>query len=205
MEGERIMGQVSIGELKELRARTGAGVMECRQALEETGGHMEQAEAWLRRKAVEAAARRAGREVKEGWITSYLHHNGKLGALVEVNCETDFVAHTEGFRALVRNLAEHIAASGAQVVDRESIPAQELETLRHSLEEQARAAGKPEKVIPRIVEGRMAAHLRDVVLMEQAWIRDPERTIAQLVKEAATLVGENVRVRRFARFQLGEE
>lgn len=198
------MGQVNVQQLKELRALTGAGVMECRAALEETAGHMEQAEAWIRRKAIEEAARRGDREMNEGWITSYLHHNGKLGALVELNCETDFVARTEGFRTLAQNVAEHVAASGATVVEREAFPAEELEELRRTFEEQARAAGKPETVIARIVEGRTAAHLRDVVLLDQPWIRDPARTIADLVKETSGLVGERIRIRRFARFQMGE-
>ena len=199
------MGQVNVQQLKELRARTGAGVMECRTALEETGGHMEQAEAWLRKKAVEAAARRGEREMNEGLVTSYLHHNGKLGALVELVCETDFVARTEGFRTLARNIAEHVAARTAVVVEREDVPPGEIEALGRSFREQAQAAGKPERVIERIVEGRTAAHLRDVVLMEQAWIRDPERTIADLVRETSGVVGERVRIRRFARFQLGED
>jgi len=199
------MSQVHVGQLKELRARTGAGVMECRAALEETAGHMEQAEEWLRRKAIEEATRRGERELNQGCITSYLHHNGKLGALVELNCETDFVARTEGFRILARNVAEHVAASGATVVERAAFPSGDLDGLRRTFAEQARAAGKPEKVTERIVEGRTAAHLRDVVLMEQPWIRDPERTIGDLVNEASGLMGERIRVRRFARFRMGQE
>ena len=121
------MNKVNVRQLKELRARTGAGVMECRAALEQTAGHMEQAEEWLRRKAIEDAARRGEREMNEGWITSYLHHNGKLGALVELNCETDFVARTEDFRMLARNIAEHIAASDATVVERGALSSEDLE------------------------------------------------------------------------------
>jgi elongation factor Ts len=154
------MTEVNVRQLKELRARTGAGVMECRHALEEANGHMEQAEEWLRHKAIEEAARRGEREMGEGWITSYLHHNGKLGALVEMRCETDFVARTEAFRTLAQKVAEHVAASDATVVE---------------------------------------------LLMEQPWIRAPERTIADLVKETAGLLGERVAIRRFARFRLGEE
>lgn len=199
------MSQVNIRQLKELRARTGAGVMECRAALEETAGHIEQAEEWLRRKAIDEAARRGEREMNEGWITTYLHHNGKLGALVEIKCETDFVARTEGFRTLARNIAEHVAATGATVVDRAALSPAELDGLRRAFAEQARAAGKPDKVIERIVEGRTAAHLRDVVLLEQPWIRDPARTIGDLVAEASGLLGEHIRVCRFARFQIGEE
>ena len=198
------MNKVNVRQLKELRARTGAGVMECRVALEETAGHMEQAEEWLRRKAIEEATRRGEREMNEGCITSYLHHNGKLGALVELNCETDFVARTEGFRTLAQQIAEHVAASGATVVERAALPSAELDGLRRAFAEQAVAAGKPEKVIERIVEGRTAAHLRDVVLLEQPWIRDPERTVGDLVNETSGLLGERIRVRRFARFQLGE-
>jgi elongation factor Ts len=200
-----IMTQVNVQQLKELRARTGAGVMECRQALEETNGHLEQAEAWLRRRAQEEAARREQRATNEGWITSYLHHNGKLGALVEVSCETDFVARTEAFRTLAQNVAEHVAAAGATVVERDQIPTEDLTALRRTFEEQARAAGKPDQVVPRIVEGRTAAHLAEVVLMEQPWIRDPERTVGDLVNEASGLLGERIRIRRFARFRMGEE
>ncbi|MCG6956822.1 MAG: elongation factor Ts [Gemmatimonadetes bacterium] len=199
------MNKVNVQQLKELRARTGAGVMECRAALEETAGHMEQAEEWLRRRAISEAARRGEREMNEGWITSYLHHNGKLGALVELNCETDFVAHTEVFHTLARNVAEHVAASGATVVERAALPSAELDGLRRAFAEQAVAAGKPEKVIERIVEGRTAAHLRDVVLLEQPWIRDPERTIGDLVDEASGLLGERIRVCRFARFRMSDE
>jgi len=199
------MEKVNVQQLKELRARTGAGVMECRRALEETNGHLEQAAEWLRKKTAGEAARREERTTNEGWITSYLHHDGKLGALVEVRCETDFVARTDAFRTLARNVAEHVAASGATVVDRAAVPVEELRALRRTFEEQARAAGKPDEVIPRIVEGRTAAHLREVVLMEQPWIRDPERTISDLVKEVSELVGERIRIRRFARFRMGEE
>jgi elongation factor Ts len=201
----RIMNKVNVRQLKELRVRTGAGVMECRAALEQTAGHVDQAEEWLRRKAIEDAARRGEREMKEGWITSYLHHNGKLGALVELNCETDFVARTEDFRMLARNIAEHIAASDATVVERGALSSEDLEGLRAAFAEQARAAGKPEKVVERIVEGRTAAHLREVVLLEQPWIRDPERTVGELVDEASGLLGERIRVRRFSRFRMGEE
>jgi elongation factor Ts len=199
------MNEVNVRQLKELRARTGAGVMECRAALEQTAGHMEQAEQWLRRKAIDEAARRGEREMNEGCITSYLHHNGKLGALVELNCETDFVARTEAFRTLARDIAEHVAASAATVVERGSLSSEDLDGLRRTFAEQALAAGEPEKVIERIVEGRTAAHLRDVVLLEQSWIRDPNRTVGDLVDEASGLLGEHIAVRRFARFQMGEE
>jgi elongation factor Ts len=199
------MEKVNVQQLKELRARTGAGVMECRQALEETNGHLEQAAERIRKKAMEEAARREDRTTDEGWITSYLHHNGKLGALVEVHCETDFVARTDAFRTLVRTVAEHVAASSATVVERGAIDVEELRMLRRTFEEQARAAGKPDEVIPRIVEGRTAAHLREVVLMEQPWIRDPERTIGDIVEEASGLLGERIRIRRFTRFRMGEE
>jgi elongation factor Ts len=150
-----------------------------------------------------SAGARVGRRTGEGLITSYTHHNGKLGVLVEVNCETDFVARTDEFKLLARQLAEHIAAAAPVAVDRDQMPADLVERKRQSFEEQVRALGKPEHLAPKIVDGKMEAYFRDVVLMDQEWVREPKVTIGALVAEVSVKTGEAIRVRRFARFHMG--
>ena len=191
--------------VKQLREMTGAGMMDCKRALEETGGDMEKAIDLLRTKGLAAAAKRAGRAANEGAVEAYIHMNRRVGTLVELNCETDFVANTEEFRALARNIAMQVAASSPQWVTREQVPPEELERERKIAQEQARELGKPENVVPKIVEGKLEAYYRQVCLMDQPFIKDDKVTIGDLVAEAAAKLKENVTVRRFARFQVGEE
>ncbi len=192
-------------DVQTLRQKTGAGMMECKRALEENKGDMSKAEEYLRVKGIAKAEKRAGKQTSEGVITSYIHHNGKVGVLVEVNCETDFVARTEDFRQLAREIALHIASAAPIAVDREGIPSDKVAVERRIAEEQARSSGKPDNIVQRMVEGKVEAYYKDVCLMRQPYIREPKKTIGELVKEASAKVGENIQVRRFVRFQMGEE
>ena len=191
-------------DVQELRQRTGAGMMECKKALQENGGNMEKAVDYLRTKGIAKAEKRLGKETSEGVIGSYVHHNGKLAVLVELNCETDFVARTDDFKNLARAIAEHVAAAAPLGVDRDSVPSDTVERERAIFVEQVRASGKPENLIEKIVEGKVEAYYKDVALLHQAWVREPKKSIGDLVKETSAKVGENIVVRRFARFQLGE-
>lgn len=192
-------------DVQELRRRTGAGMMECKRALEETNGNMEQAVENLRKKGIAKADKRQGKQTSEGQITSYIHHNGKVGVLVEVNCETDFVARTDDFKTLAREIALHIASAAPLSVDKDGVPSDAVEREKRIFEEQARESGKPENIIAKMVEGKVESFYKEVVLMSQPWIREPKKTIGDLVKEASARVGENIVVRRFVRFQMGEE
>ena len=191
-------------DVSELRARTGAGMMDCKKALQETNGDMEKAVEYLRTKGIAKAEKRLGKETSEGIIGSYVHHNGRLAVLVEINCETDFVARTDDFRNLARAIAEHVAAAAPLGVDRDSVPSDKVEKERAIFVEQVRASGKPENLIEKIVEGKVEAYYKDVALLHQAWVREPKKSIGDLIKETSAKVGENIVVRRFARFQLGE-
>ena len=192
-------------DVQELRQRTGAGMMDCKRALEETGGNMEKAAELLRAKGIARMEKRSGRVATEGLVASYIHHNAKVGVLVEVNCETDFVARTEDFKTLVKELALHIASAAPVAVDKESVPPELVDRERRIAEEQFRASGKPEHLMSKIVDGKVEAYYKDVVLLSQPWIREPKKTIGDLVKETSAKLGENVVVRRFARFQIGAE
>ena len=192
-------------DVQELRQRTGAGMMECKKALEENKGDMEKAIEYLRAKGIAKAEKRVGRATSEGQISSYIHHNGKVGVLVEVNCETDFVARTDDFKELVRYVAEHIAAMAPVAVDKDGIPAENIEKERRIAEEQVKASGKPANMVDKIVEGKVNAYLKEVTLVNQPWVRENKKTIGELLKEASAKLGENVQVRRFVRFQMGEE
>jgi elongation factor Ts len=194
-------------DVSELRQRTGAGMMDCKKALEETNGDVEKAVEYLRKKGIAKAEKRAGREAGEGLISSYIHHNGKVGVLVEVNCETDFVARNPEFQQLVKSVAEHIAAGVPSVplaVTKEQVPAERVEREKRIFEEQAAASGKPANIIQKMVDGRIEKYYKEVTLLEQPWVRDDSKTIGELVREASAKTGENIVVRRFARFQLGE-
>lgn len=184
--------------VKELRARTGAGIMDCRRALEEAGGDIERAADLLRLKGLAAAAKRAGREASEGLVEAYVHAGSRLGALVEVNCETDFVARTEEFRRLAKELAMQVAATSPRYLSKDEVPAETLAEQRAAIAREA--DGAPEAEIDR----RLQQWIQDVVLLEQPYIRDAGRRVADLVTEASARTGEHVRVRRFARFKLGE-
>ena len=192
-------------DVQELRSRTGAGMMDCKKALEETGGDMEKAVEYLRKKGIAKAEKRAGRATSEGVITSYIHPPGKIGVLVELNCETDFVARTDDFKTLAREIAMHIASAAPLSVDKDGVPAAAVERERRIAEEQVRASGKPEHLVSKIVEGKLEAFYKQVALLSQPWIREDKKTIGDLVKEASAKLGENVQVRRFVRFQMGEE
>ncbi|AKU90277.1 translation elongation factor Ts [Vulgatibacter incomptus] len=198
------MAEVTAAAVKELREKTGAGMMDCKKALSATEGDMEKAIDWLRQKGLSAAAKKAGRAATEGAVTSYIHGAGKIGVLVEVNCETDFVARNEGFQELVRDIAMHIAAAAPLYVRREEVdPAileRELDVYRGQLKEQ----GKPEKIWDKILEGKREKFYQDICLLEQPFVKDPDKTVQQLVNEAVAKIGENITVRRFARFVLGE-
>ena len=188
-----------------LRERTGAGMMDCKKALEETNGDIEKAVENLRAKGAAKADKRSGRQTKEGMIASYIHHNGKIAVLVELNCETDFVARTDDFQQLGKYVAEHIAAAAPLAVDKDAVPAEKVESERRIFHEQVRASGKPENMIEKIVEGKIQAFYKDVALMHQEWVRDGSKTIGDLVKETSAKTGENVQIRRFVRYQLGGE
>jgi elongation factor Ts len=197
------MATISAGQVKELRDRTGAGMLECRSALQEANGDMEAAIDILRARGAAKAARRSGKETREGAIGSYVHMGGRIGVLVEVNCETDFVARTQDFQDLVRDLAMHIAAASPLAVTPEEIPADVLERERGVFREQVRNEGKPENLWDRIVEGKVRKFYQEAALLEQAFVKDPDRTIGQLVTDLSAKTGERIQVRRFARFALG--
>jgi len=191
--------------VRQLRERTGAGMMECKKALMETGGNFDAAIESLRKSGVARAASRAGRAASEGLVESYIHPGGRVGVLIEVNCETDFVARTREFQELVRNLAMQVAAAGAEYVRREDVPSERVEQERRILTEQMSGEKKPANILEKIVEGRLNKFFAEVCLLEQPYIKDDKITVASLVQEATSKTGENVVVRRFSRFRLGEE
>ena len=196
--------QVSATLVKELREKTGAGILDCREALTTTEGNLENAIAFLRKKGLADAKKRAGRMASEGLIGSYVHMNGKIGVLVEVNSETDFVARTDEFKELVKNLAMQVAASNPRYLKSEEIPAEDAEKEREIFRYQARETGKPVQVIEKIAEGKFKKYLTEVCLLNQPYIRDPDMTVSELVQSVIAKLGENIEVRRFVRFQLGE-
>ena len=187
----------------ELRARTGAGLMDCKKALQETGGELEKAIDLLRQRGAAKADKRAGREASEGLIGSYVHHDGSVGVLVELNCETDFVARTEDFKALAKELAVHIAAAKPLAVRIEDLPADVVQRERAVYEKQVAEQKKPANIREKIVDGMMKKFYEENVLLEQKYVRDDKRTVGELVKELSSKTGENVQVRRFVRFELG--
>jgi elongation factor Ts len=196
--------KITAKDVSDLRQRTGAGMMDCKAALEETGGDLDAAVELLRKKGMAKADKRAGRTASEGQISSYIHHNGKIGVLVEVNCETDFVARTDDFKNLVKSIAEHIAAAAPLAVDKSQIPAEKIDQERRIFVEQVKASGKPANLVDKIVEGKLEAFYKEVCLLNQSWVRDDKKTVGELVKETSAKTGENIQVRRFSRFQMGE-
>jgi elongation factor Ts len=195
---------ISTKDISELRARTGAGMMDCKKALEEAGGDMEKAMELLRKKGIAKAEKRAGRTASQGVVVSYIHHNQQVGALVELDCETDFVARTEDFNQLARDIALHVASADPIGVSAEDIPAELLERERRIAEEQVAAEGKPENIRAKIVDGKLKKFVAERTLLDQVFIKDDSRTVGDLVKEASGKLGEAVTVRRFARFRVGE-
>jgi len=198
------MADITAATIKQLRDETGVGIMEARSALTEANGDMEKAKAVLRQKGAATAEKKSGRATSQGLVEAYIHPGGRYGALVEVNCETDFVARTDAFKELTRDLAMHITATNPQYVDLSSIPTDEVETKRQQLRQEALAEGKPESVVDKMVDGRMKKYAEEVCLLDQPWVKDPEKTIRQLVQETVSKTSENIQVRRFARYQLGE-
>lgn len=190
--------------VKELRAKSGAGMMDCKKALVETNGNIEDAMIFLREKGLAATNKKAGRVAAEGIVEAYIHMGGKIGVLVEINCETDFVAKNEGFKNFVKDVAMHIAAANPLYVTKEEVPMEEIEKEKEVLRAQAINEGKPEKIIDKMVEGRVSKYLKEICLLEQPFVKNPDLTIEDLVKEQIMTIGENVKIRRFARFQMGE-
>jgi len=194
---------ITAQQVKELREATGAGILDCKEALEASNGDFEQAVAYLREKGMAAAAKRATREAKEGLIGSYIHAGSKVGALVEVNCETDFVAHTDEFRELAHDLAMQVVAAKPTYLVPEEIPAEVLEEEKATYRAQMAESGKPEQIVERIVEGKLQKFYEEACLMEQPFIKDTAITVRELVQQMNALLGENIVVRRFARFEIG--
>ncbi len=196
---------ISAKMVQELRARTNVGMMDCKRALEEADGVMDKAVELLRKRGIAKAESRAGRQAKEGAIASYIHAGSQLGVLLEINSETDFVARTDEFQTFSKDVAMHIAAAAPLVVNREDVDAEMLEKEKSIYRDQALGEGKPEHIVDRIVDGRMEKYYQEVVLMEQAFVKDPDKTIQDLHSDLVAKCGENITIRRFARFVLGEE
>ena len=196
--------EVTTAMVKELRERTQAGMMDCKKALIATNGDIEKAVEYLREKGLSAAVKKAGRVASEGMVDSYIHMGGKIGVLVEVNCETDFVAKTDTFKALVHDIALQIAASNPLYVSKADVPNDNLEKEREILRAQALNEGKPEKIVERMVEGRIEKYYKEVCLLEQPFVKNPDIAVQDLVNEATLASGEKIAVRRFVRFELGE-
>jgi elongation factor Ts len=194
---------ISAERVKELREKTGAGMMDCKRALAEVGGDLERAIDYLRQKGLYDAAKRTDRTASEGVIGSYIHPGGKIGVLVEVNCESDFVARTEEFQTLVKDLAMHVAASNPLYLRREDVPEEVIAREKNIYEVQAKEGGKPEKIVERIVQGKLEKFFQEICLLEQPFVKDPDLSVSQLVSGVLAKLGENIVVRRFQRYQLG--
>jgi len=190
--------------VKELREKTGAGMMDCKKALAETAGNMEKAVDYLRQKGLAAAAKKADRVATDGAVGAYVHPGGKIGVLVEINCETDFVARTNEFQSLLKDIAMQVAAANPRFVRREEVSAEELQREQSIYRQQALESGKPEKVVDKIVEGKLERFYSEICLLEQAFIKDPDQKVSDMVNDAGLRLREKIQVRRFARFHLGE-
>lgn len=197
--------EIPTAQVKQLRELTGAGILDCRTALEETGGDVDKAVQYLREKGLAAAEKRSGRETREGFIDLYSHGNGRVGVMVEVNCETDFVARTEEFRRFVHEVALQVAAACPLYLDVSQIPSEVVEVQRTEARNQARREGKPEKVWDRIVEGRLDKFYQEMCLLRQPYIRDDQMTVADVLRQMIASTGENVVIRRFQRWEVGQE
>lgn len=196
--------EITAQMVKELREATNAGILDCRKALTENGGNFDKAVAWLREKGLASAAKKAGREAKDGVIEMYAHAGGRVGVMVEINCETDFVARTEQFRTFAHDLALHIAAANPRYMDVADVPASVLEAERDIARNKAKEEGKPEKIWDKIVDGRIEKFYQEVCLLKQPFVKDESQTIAELLKATIAAIGENIIIRRFARWELGE-
>ena len=204
MSKEGSVAEISPDKIKQLREATGAGMMDCKRALEATNGDVEKAKDWLRQKGIAKAASKAGRTAGQGLVHAYIHHNGQLGVLVELNSESDFVARNEQFRHLAHELAVHIAAANPRWVRQEDVPATVLQSEKDIYAAQARELKRPDNVIPKIVEGKLKDFYKQEVLLDQPWAKDDTRTVAEVIKESIAKLGENITVSRFARFRVGE-
>ena len=198
------MTKIDATMVKELRERTGAGMMDCKRALAEVDGNMEKAIEFLREKGLAAANKKAGRSTSEGVVEAYIHGGGRIGVLVEINCETDFVAKNADFRALARDVAMQIAAQNPQYVSSEDVPVSVIEKEKEILRAQALNEGKPEKIVDKMVEGRIEKYFAEVCLLEQPFIREGDMTVKEYVQSKVAMLGENISIRRFTRFQMGE-
>ncbi len=198
------MGKISAQMVKQLREKTGAGIMDCKEALTECGGDINDAFDFLRKKGLATAAKRAGRAMTEGIIQSYIHMDNKLGVLVEVNCETDFVAKNDDFRQFAKNIAIHIAATNPVGIRQEDVPKEIIDKEKEIYREQVLEMGKPEQIADKIVEGKLNKYLKENCLMNQPYVRDPEISITDLLNEMIAKIGENITIRRFSRFKIGE-
>ncbi|NNF07517.1 MAG: translation elongation factor Ts [Candidatus Eisenbacteria bacterium] len=199
------MTAISASMVSDLRARTGAGIMDCKKALAENDGDIEKAVDHLRKAGVAKAAKKAGRTTAEGLVHSYIHTGGKIGVLLELNCETDFVARNEKFSALAHDLAMHIAASSPVAVEREDVAPEIINKEREFVSAQARESGKPDEVVEKMVEGRIGKFYGEIVLMEQPFVKDPDKKVSELITDAISTIGENIKIKRFTRFELGAE
>lgn len=197
--------EVSASAVKELREKTGAGIMDCKKALAESGGDPEKAVDYLRRKGLAAAAKKTGRAASEGLVGAYIHAGGKIGVLVELNCETDFVARTEEFQNLLKDIAMQIAAANPRYIQPEDVSPEEIEREREIYRRQALDSGKPEKVVEKIVEGKMERFYSELCLLEQSFIKDPDQRVKDRIQQTVAKLDENIQVRRFARYHLGED
>jgi elongation factor Ts len=196
--------EVSANTVKELREKTGAGMMDCKKALAECAGDLDKAVDYLRRKGLASAAKKMTRVASEGLVGAYIHAGGKIGVMVELNCETDFVARTPEFQALLKDIAMQVAAASPRYVKREEVSPEELEREREIHRRQALDSGKPEKIVDKIIEGKLDRFYSEVCLLEQAFIKDPDRKVGDLLQDAVARIGENIQVRRFMRYQVGE-
>lgn len=196
--------EITASMVKELRERTGSGMMDCKRALIETEGNIEAAIDYLREQGLSAAAKKAGRIAAEGIVDSYIHMGGRIGVLIEVNCETDFVAKTEQFRSFVRDMAMQVAASRPEYVVRDEVPEDIISREREVYRAAALHEGKPERIVDKIVDGRLEKFFKDICLLEQPFIKDPDRSVEQVLKETIAQLGENISIRRFTRYEMGE-
>jgi len=199
-----MMATISAAMVKQLREQTGAGIMDCKEALSECSGDVSEAVDFLRKKGLATAAKRAGRVTSEGIIESYIHMDSKLGVLVEINCETDFVAKNDDFKEFAKNIAMHITATNPVSIRPEDVPKETIEKEKEIYREQVRQMGKPEKIVDKIVEGKLKKYFKENCLMNQAYVRDPDITIEDLLNEIVAKIGENIAIKRFARFKIGE-
>ena len=198
------MAEVTAGMIKDLRERTGAGMADCKKALVECDADVEKAIDYLRKKGLAKAAKKAGREATEGLVSSYIHGGGRIGVLVEVNCETDFVARNEDFVAFTKDVAMQVAAMGAQYVRKEEVPEDVIAREKEVLMAKGKESGKPEPVVAKMVDGQLAKWLKEICLLDQAFVKNPDKTIDQIQQELVAKIGENIKIRRFVRYELGE-